>query len=66
MNLSTQRELENTREKLRLLEKLHDQAVTDTAGDAQVRQAEIESLSRQIKELREEVARFEARFPVHR
>jgi flagellar biosynthesis chaperone FliJ len=66
MNLMTQRELEQTREKLHLLESLYAEAEADTDGDAEVRAAEIDSLKRQINQLKEEIARFEARHSVKR
>lgn len=66
MNLTSQRELDNTREKLQLLERMHAEASTETEGDAEVREAELESLQRQIKQLKEEIARFEARRAVRR
>jgi hypothetical protein len=64
MNLTSQRDLENTRGKLRLLEKLHADAIADSSGDAELREAEIESLQRQINQLKEEIARYEARYVV--
>ena len=64
MTLQSQRELDNTREKLRLLERLRTEASTDTSGDAEVRAAELESLQRQIKQLKEEIARYEARHAI--
>lgn len=60
MNLQSQREVENTREKLRLLEQMHAEAIAETEGDAEVREAELESLQRTIKQLKEEIARYEA------
>lgn len=66
MNLTSQRELENTREKLRLLERLHADAIADADGDAEVRAAELESLQRQIKQLKEEIARYEAQHVARR
>lgn len=63
MNLKSQTDLDNTREKLRLLERLHAEASADTEGDAEVRDAELESLHRQINRLKEEIARYEARQP---
>lgn len=64
MNLKNQRELDSTREKLRLLEKLHREASADTEGDAEVRQTELESLQQQINRFKEEIARYEARHVV--
>jgi hypothetical protein len=61
--LQDQRELANTREKLRLLEASYEQARLDTSGDEELREAEMESLMRFVKQLKEEVARYEARQP---
>jgi len=66
MTLKSQRELDNTREKLRLLESMHAEASAETEGDAEVREAELESLQRQIKQLKEEIARYEAHHTVRR
>jgi flagellar biosynthesis chaperone FliJ len=64
MNLNSQRELENTLKKLRLLERLHAEATADIQGDLEVRDTELESLQRQINQLKEEIARYEARHVV--
>ena len=61
MNLQSQRELDVTREKLRLLERLHAEAIADTQGDADARDAELESLQRQINRLKEDIVRFQSR-----
>ena len=66
MSLNSQRELSNTREKLQLLQRMHAEASADSEGDAEVRQAELESLQRQIKQLKEEIARYEARHAARR
>ena len=66
MMLNSQRELDNTREKLRLLESMHAEAAAETDGDEQVREAELESLQRQINQLKEEIARYEAHHAVRR
>ena len=63
MNLNSQREVEVTREKLRLLEQMRAEAVVETDGDPEVREAELESLQRQINQLKENIARYEARQP---
>lgn len=60
MTLNNQRELENTRRKLRLLEKMYTEASGETGDDAEVREAELESLQQQINQFREEIARYEA------
>lgn len=66
MSLASQHESDKTREKLRLLERLHAEASAQTEGDAEVRDAELDSLQRQIKQLKEEIARYEARHAVRR
>jgi len=66
MSLNNQREVSNTREKLRLLQSMHAEASAESEGDAEVRQAELESLARQIKQLKEEIARYEARHAARR
>jgi hypothetical protein len=43
---------------------LRAQACAETEGDAEVRKAELESLQRQIKEFKEQIARYEARHAV--
>ena len=64
MNLRNQRELDNTREKLRVMESMYAEASAETDGDAEVRDAELESLQRMINQLKEEIARYEARHVV--
>jgi len=63
---NSQRELEVSHEKLRLLEKLRAEAIADTDGDSEVREAELESLQRQINQLKENISRYEARQPIRR
>ena len=64
MNLKNQRELDNTREKLRVMESMYAEASAETDGDAEVRDAELESLQRMINQLKEEIARYESRHVV--
>ena len=66
MTLNSQSELDNTRQKLSLLEGMLSEATAETEGDPDVRAAEMESLQRQIKQLREDIARFQARQPARR
>jgi hypothetical protein len=66
MTLTSQSELDNTREKLRVLQEMLVEASRETEGDAEARDAELESLHRQIKQLKEEIARYEARQPARR
>ena len=63
MMLQDKGELANTREKLRVLEASYEQARLDHSGDEELREAEMESLVRFIKQLKEEIARYEARQP---
>jgi len=61
MNLQSRRELEVTREKLRLLEERYDGNQREPAGDEHVRELSMRSLKRLINQLKEEIARFESR-----
>ena len=58
--LKNQRELDNTRKKLRLMEEMYSEANAAIEGDAEVRAAEVESLQRLIYQLKEEIARYES------
>jgi hypothetical protein len=58
--LQSQRELEATREKLRLLEKQYDADKGQQEGDAHIRELSMRSLKRLITQLKEEIAQFEA------
>ena len=61
MSLQTQRELEVTREKLRLLEERYEANKREKGGDQHVRELSMRSLKRLINQLKEEIARFESR-----
>lgn len=61
MSLQDQRELEATRVKLRLLEERYEASQHEAAGDEHVRELSMRSLKRLINQLKEEIARFEAR-----
>ena len=61
MSLQSQRELEVTREKLRLLEERYDANQREQGGDQHVRELSMRSLKRLINQLKEEIARFESR-----
>ena len=61
MMLQNDRELANTREKLRLLEESYAEVGRETGGDEELREAELESLKRFMNQLKEEIARYEAR-----
>ena len=66
MDLKTQRQLEVSREKLQVLENMRAEALAETEGDPQVREAELESLQRQINQFKEQIARLSARQPLRR
>ncbi len=61
MSLQSNRELEATREKLRLLQERYELANTQVGGDEHVRELSQRSLKRLINQLKEEIARFESR-----
>ena len=61
MTLQSHRELEVTREKLRLLEARHEASRLERGGDQHVRELSMRSIKRLINQLKEEIARFEAR-----
>lgn len=66
MSLESDRELANTRRKLKLLEESYEEARNDTTDGEHVRELELESLKRLINQLKEEIARYEARHAVPR
>jgi hypothetical protein len=59
--IQNERELANSREKLRLLQVSYEEARQEDNLDEELRDAELESLKRFINQLKEEIARFEAR-----
>jgi hypothetical protein len=59
--LQTQRELESTREKLRLLKESYVELQRESGGDQHARDLTMRSLKRLINQLTEEIARFEKR-----
>ena len=61
MNLQSHRELEATREKLRLLEERYEVNQREQGGDEHLRDLSMRSLKRLINQLKEEIGRFEAR-----
>jgi len=63
MMLRSQRELENTREGLRLLEDTYEEARSGADEDKELRQAEMTSLKRLGNQPKEDIARYEARQP---
>jgi hypothetical protein len=60
MDLQSDRELKNTRDKLRLLEESYEEVRGETGVSELLREAELESLKRFINQLKEEIARYEA------
>ena len=60
MTLQSHRELEATREKLRLLEQRYEANKREQGGDKHVRELSMRSLKRLINQLKEEIARFES------
>ena len=58
MNLRNTRELEATREKLRLLEEQYQAARTRSGTDEHLRELTLRSLKKLINQLKEEIARF--------
>lgn len=63
MTLQSHRELEATREKLRLLEERYE-AEKSEGGDQHMRDLSMRSLKQLINQLKEEIARFESRSSV--
>jgi hypothetical protein len=61
MTLQSNRELEVTREKLRGLEQLYAETQAAAGDKAYSRELTLRSLRRTINQLKEEIARFEAR-----
>jgi hypothetical protein len=61
MSLQSHRELDATREKLRLLEERFAANQCAEEGDRHVQELSQRSLKRLINQLREEIARFESR-----
>ena len=63
MRLQSEREADNTRAKLRLLEESYGELRIETGGDDELREASMESLMRLINQFKEEIARFETHRP---
>ena len=60
MELRSDRELVNTREKLKMLEEAFEETRVDESENASVRETSMRSLRRLINQLKEEIARYEA------
>ncbi len=65
MILNDARQLEVTREKLRLLEHTFEETKGDLSGTAHTRELTLRSLRGLINQLKEEIARHEAREKPH-
>lgn len=63
MKLKNERELEVTREKLRLLEDRYNASKHEDQGDNRVRELSQMTLRRLINQLKEEIVRYESRTP---
>ncbi len=61
MTLQSKRELEITREKLRRLEQMYSQTKKAPPENSYPQELTLRSLRRTINQLKEEIARFEAR-----
>jgi flagellar biosynthesis chaperone FliJ len=61
MILRSREELENTRNKLQMLEEQYQAARQESGRDEYVRDIELQSLKGLINQLKEEIARFECR-----
>jgi hypothetical protein len=63
MELKSKRELDSTREKLRILEERYAATEHQSGGDENVRDLTMQSLKKLINQLTEEIVRFEAHLP---
>ncbi|MBI3821265.1 MAG: hypothetical protein HY289_01135 [Planctomycetes bacterium] len=61
MSLQSKRELEVTRRKLSDLQRLHDATVAEAGEKTYARELTLRSLKKTINQLKEEIARFEAK-----
>jgi len=66
MKLQSDRELANTRGKLRELEEAYEEALKRPVENVHVREATLTSLKRLVNQLKEEIARYESRQPAQR
>jgi hypothetical protein len=60
MNLTSEREVVNTRRKLERLEARYEAVRRRTGGNAHVRELTLESLKKMINQFKEEITRYEA------
>jgi hypothetical protein len=63
MDLKSDIELANTREKLKQLELLYEEDSVDMDDDEELREVSMQSIMRLINQLKEEIARYEAHQP---
>ncbi len=61
MNLQTQRELEVTRNKLKMLEEQYEATRNKSGTDEHVRELTLQSLGKLINQLKEEIVPYESR-----
>lgn len=61
MTLQSDRELANTRQKLRMLEELYQTHLDESGEDEELREMSMESLLRLINQLKGEIAEYESR-----
>lgn len=66
MNLTSEREVANTRAKLARLEARYETLRNEKGGDEHVRELTMHSLKRLINQFKEEIARYEAHQPARR
>ena len=59
MSIENERQLENTRQKLRLLEEHYERKRTEPIDDEHVRELTLWSLKKTINQFKEEIIRFE-------
>lgn len=60
MELQDERQVQNTRQKLRILEDRYEAVRRDPAGNARVQELTLRFLKRLINQFKEEISRFEA------
>ncbi|MCC6125195.1 MAG: hypothetical protein IT426_09555 [Pirellulales bacterium] len=65
MNLQSNRELQTTREKLRLLEEHYRKRLAEPGPKTNANELSMQSLKRMINQLTEEIARYEAHAREH-
>jgi len=66
VRLQSEREVNNTWAKLRLLEESYEELRNESGDDEELREASMESLMRLINQFKEEIARYEVSHAVPR